>query len=461
MFSTDTNSASSKRRPGTAAPVAARFSGTICVRLETGWAIAIFACISVFFAALFIVETIDIAGSETLAASMRLRNLTRAVALWPGNPDFHYRTSTLIFSLSDHQDMAEALKQARIATELGPAWVRHWGQLAWICAAAGDSHCGDSAVERIRSLAPMDPEAISLTANYYLQSGRPALALKQFQRLLQVAPDHAHDVFRVCDSAGYSTEELEQTFVAADPQVAIAYISYLAGHNKVDAAHQLWTELVRKADKGDFPLTPILAAPYVDRLLQLGDSQELQNVRLDLEKLKLLPGAEGPGGNLVFNGDFEQLPANKGFDWRKSGAPYPVVNFAAENAYSGKRCMRVDFTVARNDTYLLAYQMLPLQANSHYRLSAYVRSDGITSDRGPRLQIYDPLCRGCLDARSESTVGTTPWHEIHVDFSTGPTTRLGQLEVVRLPGRFFPRDITGTFWLDKVSLKPVPDEPSI
>ncbi len=428
------------------------------VRLETGWAIAIFACISVFCAALLIIETVDIAGSETLASSMRLRSLTRAVALWPGNADFHYRTSTLLFSMSDHQDMAEALKQARMATELGPAWVRHWGQLAWVCAAAGDSHCGDSAIERIRSLAPMDPEAISLTANYYLQSGRPALALEQFRHLLQIAPDHAPDVFRVCDSAGYSTKELGEVFVAADPQIVIAYITYLAGHNKLDAARQLWTELVWKADKGDLSLTPILVAPYVDRLLQLGNGQEVQNVRLDLEKLKLLPGAEGAEGNLVFNGDFEQLPANKGFDWRKSDASYPVINYAADNAHSGKRCMRVDFTVARNDTYLLTYQMLPLRPDSHYRLSAYVRSDGITSDSGPRLQIYDPLCRSCLDAISEPTVGTSPWHEIHVDFSTGPTTRLGQLEVVRLPGRIFPRDITGVFWLDEVSLKLVPGE---
>jgi hypothetical protein len=46
--------------------------------------------------------------------------------------------------------------------------------------------------------------------------------------------------------------------------------------------------LVRKAGSGDFPLTLALVAPYVDRLLQLGDGQEVQTVRLDLEKLKVL-----------------------------------------------------------------------------------------------------------------------------------------------------------------------------
>ena len=451
-------SESSMRQLGNDYRAAAGSNGSICVPLETGWAIAIFACIALLCAALLIVETVDLAGSETLGASMKLKSLTRAAALWPSNPEFHYRIGILTFNLSDHQDSAEAIRQARRATELGPSWVRYWGQLAWACESAGDSQCADHAIERIRRLAPMDPEAVSLTANYYLLSNRPALALEQFRHLLRIAPSYGQDVFRICDSAGYPIGQLEQAFIDAGPQIVMAYVSYLAGQGKMDSAHLLWDELVRKAGNGDFPLTLALAAPYVDRLLQLGDGRELQNVRLDLEKLKLLTTEPGAEGNLVFNGDFEQQPSNDGFDWRKPEAGYPILDFAAGNAHSGKHCLRVDFTVGRNDTYLFAYQWMPLQPDSHYRLSAYVRSESITSDSGPRLQIYDPLCRACLDVTSESTVGTTPWHEIHLEFSTGPATRLGRLEIVRLAGRTFPRDITGVFWLDNIWLKPEPGE---
>ncbi len=428
------------------------------MQLDHAWSIALFACITLFCAAWLIVETVDIAGSETLGASMKLKNLTRAVALWPANPEFHYRLSTLAYSLVGHQDLPEAQRQAQLATKLGPHWVRYWGQLAWASDSSGDSQCADNAIERIRRLAPMDPEAVALTANYYLLSNRPTQALDQFRHLLQIAPGYGKDVFRICDSAGYPTAQLEQTFIDAGPPVVIAYISYLAGHGKMDSAQQVWNDLVKRAGSANFPLTMDLVAPYVDRLLQLGNGQEIENVRLDLEKLRILPDDKNAVGNLVFNGDFEQQPSNQGLDWRKSEARYPIVNFAAGHAHSGKRSMRVDFTVARNETYLLAYQFLPLQPDTHYRLSAYVRSDGITSESGPRLHIYDPLCQSCLDATSESTVGTTPWHEITLEFSTGPTTHLGRLEVERLPGRIFPRDITGTFWLDDVSLKPQPDK---
>ena len=413
---------------------ATEFNSSICVPLEAGWAVAMLACVVLLFASWLMIETVDIAGSETLGAAMNLKSLTRAEALWPGNPEFHYRIGILNFNLADHQDTGEALKQARQATALGPLWVRYWGQLAWACEAAGDSQCADHAIERIRSLAPMDPEAVSLTANYYLLSNRPSLALEQFRHLLRIAPSYEQDVFRICVSAGYSLGQLEQTFIDAGPQVVMAYVSYLAGQGRMDLAHQVWTNLVQQAGNRNFSLTLAVVAPYVDRLLQLGNGVELETVRLDLEKLKLVTNQSGAESNLVFNGDFEQQPSNDGFDWRKSDAPHPRVDFAAGNPHSGNHSMGVDFTVGRNETYLLAYQWLSLQPNSHYILSAYVRSDSITSDSGPKLEIYDPMCRTCLDATSETTVGTTPWHEIHLEFSTGPTTRLGRLEVVRLSG---------------------------
>ena len=159
----------------------------------------------------------------------------------------------------------------------------------------------------------------------------------------------------------------------------------------------------------------------------------------DLAKLKVFDSEQVAEGNLVFNGDFEHRTSNDGFDWRNAGAPYPIVDFAAGGAYSGSRCLQVNFTVGLNDEYLLAYQFLPLQPNSHYRLSAYVRSDSITSDSGPRLRIYDPSCRTCLDATSEGTVGTTPWHQISVAFSTGPGTQIGAPRAISFAWSILPQ----------------------
>lgn len=452
-FDREQSRASRGGREGAGYPNLCGSSGAICLRLNTGWAVGVFTAIVLLCAAALLIETIEIAGSQTLAASMKLSSLSRANSLWPGNPEAHYRLGMLRLSLPDQANSAEAVKDLRRATELGPVWVRYWGLLAWACESSGDVHCADEAMGRIQKLAPMDPEAISLLANYYLASDRPGPALEQFGRLLRIAPEHNRDVFRICTSAGYSLAQLEQQFLESGPAVALDYLAYLTEHGQRDSARELWKDLVRRAGNREFSLSAASVAPYINRLLGAGFGEDAEHVRRDLTALKVFDGQQVAEGNLVFNGDFEHRTSNDIFDWRKVDSAYPIVNFAAGEAYSGKRCLRVEFTVGLNEDYLLAYQFLPLQPNTHYRLSAYVRSDRITSDSGPRLQIYDPLCRTCLEATSESTVGTTPWHEISIAFSTGPGTQLGKLELIRSRGRVFPTDITGTFWLDNVWVK--------
>ncbi len=51
----------------------------------------------------------------------------------------------------------------------------------------------------------------------------------------------------------------------------------------------------------------------------------------------------------------------------------------------------MEFTVSRNDQYVPLYELVPVAPNQVYLLTAYVRSQDITSDSGPRLQVQDPF----------------------------------------------------------------------
>jgi hypothetical protein len=157
--------------------------------------------------------------------------------------------------------------------------------------------------------------------------------------------------------------------------------------------------------------------------------------------------------NLIFNADFAQAPLNAGFDWRFPKVPYLSLDFSDSGGYRGGRCLRLDFTVGQNDEYEAAYQIVPVAPNQAYVLTAYTRSESITSDSGPRLRVLDPACGACLDVSTETTVGTTPWHAVSLMFSTGPHAQVVRVSVWRPRSRSFPMEITGTFWLDAVSLK--------
>ena len=86
--------------------------------------------------------------------------------------------------------------------------------------------------------------------------------------------------------------------------------------------------------------------------------------------------------------------------------------------------MRIEFTVSRNEGYTPLYQLVPVAPNQAYLLTAYVRSQDITSDSGPRLQVQDSFHSNGPNVMSETTVGTTPWHQISLSFARDPTQNL-------------------------------------
>jgi hypothetical protein len=161
----------------------------------------------------------------------------------------------------------------------------------------------------------------------------------------------------------------------------------------------------------------------------------------------------GERDNLIFNGSFERPPLNAGLDWRFGASPFLNIDFSDPAAYQGTRCLRLDFTVGRNETFVGPHQFVPVDPNHAYVLQAYVKTQNITSDSGPRLQAVDQGCPACMNFLSDSTVGTTPWHLLSLKVLTGPKTQLIDIVVLRLPSRSFPNEITGSFWIDSVSLK--------
>jgi hypothetical protein len=67
--------------------------------------------------------------------------------------------------------------------------------------------------------------------------------------------------------------------------------------------------------------------------------------------------------------------------------------------------------------------------------------------------VTDPDCPTCLDAVTDTTVGSTPWHNVTLSFTAGPKTQAVRVSVWRSRSRVFPMEISGTFWVDAVSVR--------
>ena len=420
--------------------------------LKSLWRSGLFLSLAAVVTLVGSAEAIKIAAVTALGKSAEIPDLQKAVALDPGNPVLHNRLSALYGDSLEPSNLSAAVQEARRATVLNPNKSDYWLTLASACESVRDNVCADQAVERALDLSPKVPRVRWDAGNHYLRTDRPESALPSFHRLLELSPDYATPTFDLTLHAYGDAKMILEKVVGddKDPRLELAFTDFMSANNEFDAAHQAWTRIAAGGSR--FPFASV--QPYIERLLDKGQYQEAQAIWSNLEGRGVIAKpADSSQGNLLFNGSFEQPPLDAGFDWRSPASSYVSVDFADGSAYEGAHCLRVDFPVGQNDAFQPVYQIVPVVPNQAYSLTAYVRSRDITSDSGPRLRVTDPDCPTCLDAVTDTTVGSTDWHNVTLKFAASPQTQAVRVSVWRPRSRVFPMEISGTFWLDAVSIR--------
>jgi len=349
-------------------------------------------------------------------------------------------------------DAAEGVRQLQTATELSPHGTRCWGALASACQFEGKRKCANHAIARILVLSPMAPWVHWEAANYYLWGNRRQQALGQFRRLLELDPHYAGATFRASLAATGDPRIVYSAVVtpASSPKLKLAYIDFLSSHGHGDFAFKVWQKLAAGVAVFDFSA----ADPYLEHLIHEGKYEQALTVWHDLESRGLVRQS-GDNEGLVFNGGFETVPLNAGFDWRYQQEPYVAINFRGRHPFQGKRCLRIAFSDVENHQEEPVYQTVPVRAGQTYDLTAEVRSNNITSGSGPCLRVTELACPQCLSVSSDPVTGTTPWHQVSLKFRTGPHTTAVRVSVWRARSLDYPPEILGTLWLDQVSLRAI------
>jgi hypothetical protein len=85
-----------------------------------------------------------------------------------------------------------------------------------------------------------------------------------------------------------------------------------------------------------------------------------------------------------------------------------------------------------------------------------MKTEGITTDSGPRLEVCDAYNAAALDKFTDDLTGSSDgWSSLLLDFATGPKTELIVVRLSRLPSKKLDNLIAGKVWLDDVRLTPV------
>jgi len=423
--------------------------------LRPRWRAIVFVTLLLASGIPLIYETVRIALASAPEDSISIPAVQAGLTHDPANPVLLHQLGLLYSSSPTGLDLTEALKDLRQAAALNPRHWDYWADLAATCDTVGDTPCSDEAFERARSLNPREPRLLWIIGNHYFLTDRLEKGFPYFRKLLEVRPGYLGPTFRLCLRATGDPQQVYREVVpqGEDPTLRFAFLTFLSATGDLDGTMRIWQQMIAGPER---PVDLSSVKIFLDFLLDHNQISSARTVWDDLARMGLVAqDASAEPGNLIYNGGFEHLPLNTGFDWRYNEGSDLLFDFSDPYAYKGSKCLRIEFPVGRDQDYVLFGQVVSVMPSTRYQLTAYVRSEGLTSDSGPRWRVVFGGCANCLVPTSEQTLGTTKWHPVDVTFITPPETQAVRISFWRPPGRLTPRDISGVVWVDEVSLRAV------
>jgi hypothetical protein len=224
------------------------------------------------------------------------------------------------------------------------------------------------------------------------------------------------------------------------------YLNYLYEEGDTNQVKKAWARKVSLHLPSDRKVT----LRYVDFLISKGELNEA------FEAWKAGAREEGisfpADDNLVTNGGFEKEEIlGGGFDWRIRSVNGGIISFDRSASFEGGQSLRIHFSGKENVDFHHVDQFIAWRPDADYLLRAYVRTKGVTTKSGVKIEVAGVGTD--FHKASDPFVGDNDWREITLSFRTPPQSQGGMVRIRREKTDKFDRFISGTVWIDKVSLK--------
>jgi hypothetical protein len=391
--------------------------------------------------------------ARVLASRLTVGDLQLAVKLDPGNAEYHLQLGRLYEYLPTSPQPEKAMEEFRRAADLSPYDPEVWINLGGAAEFAGDVADAEKCLLRADQLAPRIPVYQWHIANFYLLHGNVREAFSHFRMVVAGTREYDPLIFHTAWKASDDPKQILQQLIPEDMAAEFSYLNYLVANKQIPESRPLWKRILGTPGK----FYPQQASGYLDTLLGNKLPQEAFGVWRDLQKKGLVrEDASGAGGDLITNGDFEDDILNMGFAWRITPVEGIYASLDTSTYHSPAHALLVQFPGKQNFGYRQTYQYVKVRPETSYRLEAFMKTDGITTDSGPRLEIRDAYDPASLDKLTDNLTGTTEgWAPLLLDFTTGPKTELVVLSLTRLQSQKLDNLIAGKVWLDDVQLSPL------
>ena len=330
------------------------------------------------------------------------------------------------------------------AVKREPAAPHRWCDLGEAFLRAGRLKEARYCFSKALALGPEIPPILLRSASFYHAVQEDELAMKLGARLLEKSDVYQAPMLDWYRDQKFSVNEVLCRGLPPGPRAAQSYLHYWTGLGNVNNAQTAW-DWILSHQYADQPT----AREYINFLFGNSKYQEAS-----AEWAHFL-GDRRNGyreSNWLFNGDFETEPSDVPLDWKLESAPGQVETVLDSTvAHTGTHSLRIRFAGTENVSYANTVQKTSVPPGT-YRFTAFIRTEDITTDKGVAFRILDPMGPSRLDARTEQFLGTTGWKKVEQTVRVTGETKLLEIQVIREPTMKFDNKVSGTAWIDTVSL---------
>ena len=385
-------------------------------------------------------------GASLSGGNPSRENLLKAIALTPSNPDPYYKMGILNQWDFGHIDLKESLKYLTKAIARNPLEQQYHLNVGKVLQRTGEEAASQEALEKAIRTFPSGYQGRWIAGNLLLQQGAVEKAISHFTCILRNYPNQSPMVYDVLLKVIRNPDIVLEKIVPGEAICLNHYLLYLYDTGDKESAKKAWSKRVSLQVPASRPET----VRHVEFLIAQGELNEASRVwktRLREEGL-----TAAPEGDLVTNGGFERKEIlGGGFDWKVVKVAGAETDFDRSVAFRGKNSLRIRFDGKENVDFRHVFQFVSLKPDRDYVLTAHMKTKGITTLSGPKMEIRGvgtvPL------VASEAMTGDNGWREVVVPFRNPPRSQGVLVMVRREKSDKFDRLISGTLWIDEVQIR--------
>jgi hypothetical protein len=395
------------------------------------------------------ISTLTVA--DQLAAKRSIHDFELAIKLDPGNSEYRLQLGRLYRFDMENVNPDKALEHLKRAVELDPASPQTWIDLGAALEFQGKIEEADACLRRADSLAPHLSNFQWIIGNFFLLHGNADEAFRAYKIVLAGTSEYDRPLFDTAWKATGDGRKILDELIPDRISSLFSYLNYLILSQHYPETQDVWKRIASNSET----FSPLLAAPFIDKLIEIHQAEAAYQVWKDLGTKGLIrPAYEENGQNLIINGDFEEDILNMGFDWRINPTEGAYVGIDRTEFHSPSQALTIQFMRKQNVDFRGVFQYVKVEPDRAYQFRGFIKTEAITTNSGPRFEIRDAYDGALLGASENFTGATGGWTPVDINLESSPRTHLVIIELARPPSEKLDNLIAGKVWIDDISLTP-------